>query len=101
MKDSVMKYLIEEAKLSPKDVDTIFNKISKYPDIYDEFCAWLSTRDYSVIKDSPIMVEGYSAKMIAEIAPFLQGIGIYNMLITLRDHPERGKEYIAKGFPKK
>jgi len=35
------------------------------------------------------------------LAPFMDGVGIYNFLITLRERPENAKRIIAEGFPRK
>lgn len=74
----------------------MIDKIKKYDDIYNEFCYWLEKRNYD--KENPIEVAGYTAKQIVELNPKLDGIGVYNFLITLREEPERAKKYIETGF---
>ena len=90
------KYLITERKVTGGLMFKMIDKIQKYDDIYDEFCYWLEKRDYN--KENPIKVAGYTAKQIFELNPKLDGIGVYNFLITLREEPERAKEYIDSGF---
>lgn len=90
------RYLVTELKITGGMMLTMADKIQKYDDIYDEFCYWLENRNYD--KDNPIKVEGYTAKQIFELNPKLDGIGVYNFMITLREHPERAKEYIKSGF---
>ncbi|MDR2344126.1 MAG: hypothetical protein LBD86_06320 [Spirochaetaceae bacterium] len=46
-------------------------------------------------------VEGYTAEMIARLAPFMDGVGVYNFLVTLRERPDNGKRIIVAGFPRK
>ena len=71
-------------------------KIEKYEDICKEFCLWLEKRDYEF--DNPLEVGGYTAKQIFELNPRLNGIGVYNFLITLREEPEVANKYIEEGF---
>lgn len=90
------KYFVEELKITGHLMFMMIDKIKKYDDIYDEFCYWLERRNYD--KENPIMVDGYTAKQIYELNPNLDGIGVYNFLITLREKPERAKEHIRSGF---
>ena len=66
------------------------------PDIAAEFEHWLKTGKYT--EADPVKVEGYSAYDICQLAPFLDGAGAFNFLITLREKPEKAKQYIAEGF---
>ncbi len=90
------KYLVTERKITGGLMFMVMDKIQKYDDIYDEFCYWLEKRNYD--KPNPIAIEGYTAKQIFELNPKLDGIGVYNFMITLREHPEQAKEYIESGF---
>ena len=49
-------------------------------------------------RENPVVVAGYTAKQIHELNPGFEGIGVYNFMITLRDHPERANKYIESGF---
>ncbi|HBN83238.1 MAG TPA: hypothetical protein DDZ89_05285 [Clostridiales bacterium] len=60
------------------------------------FILWLNTGKYQ--EENPIKVEGYSAHDIVELANFLDGAGVFNFLITLRERPEKAKGYIKDGF---
>ena len=91
------KYLVSELKVTGGTLFAMMDKIKKYDDIYNEFCYWLEKRNYD--KESPLAVNGYTAKQIYELNPKLDGIGVYNFLITLREKPEQAKEYIESGFP--
>lgn len=92
------KYLVTELKITGARLFIIADKIKKYDDIYGEFCYWLENRNYD--KADPLVVNGYTAKQIYQINPELDGIGVYNFLITLREHPQQAKEYIESGFKK-
>ena len=94
--NEITKYLELEKRLSKFRTREQLEKISRYPDILNEFKHWLANREYNAKK--PIVIEGYTAKDIFELAPFLDGIGVYDFLITLREHPERGHKTISDGF---
>ena len=69
------------------------------PDIAEEFSEWLETNCYRTEK--AISVRGYTAAQISEMAPFLDGAGAFNFLITLREKPEKAEKYIQDGFKRK
>ena len=94
----IENYLISEQKVTGAVMLMLKDKILRYNDISDEFCQYLEQRNYDF--EHPLTVEGYTAKQIHELAPFLEGIGVYNFLITLRENPERAKKYIEEGFPR-
>ena len=98
MKSQVLfeKYIVEELKVTGGTMLAMIDKIKKYDDIYDEFCYWLENRNYD--RENPVTIAGYTAKQIFQLNPKLDGIGVYNFLITLRETPERAKEYIDSGF---
>ena len=68
-------------------------------DIRAELNAWIDTRSYS--QSNALSVDGYTAADIAKLAPFMDGVGVYNFLITLRECPDNGKHIIAEGFSRK
>lgn len=95
----VEQYLKEESMLTPVLLNRTIAKLKKHPDIFEEFEQWVDSREYKI--DDAVNVEGYSAKNIADLAPFLDGLGVFNFLVTLRENPARGKDIIASGFPRK
>lgn len=98
MNEQIKKYIEEELKIeNEKVVADVFEKITRYDDICNEFLKWLEQRNFEF--DDPIVVEGYTAKDIKKLAPFMEGIGVYNFLITLREKPGLGKRFILEGFP--
>lgn len=96
--DEIRDYLKNELNLKEDQVDRYAKNISKYDDIFNEFCAWLKQRNFDF--ENPVKVEGYTAKRISELAPFMSGVGVYNFLISFREDPERAKFYISEGFPR-
>lgn len=96
--DKIMTYLIETLNQSERTAKRNLAKLSKYDDIKLEFENWIDTQEYPVVG---IEIEGYNAIKISELAPFMNGVGVYNFLVTLRDNPIVAKQTIADGFPRK
>ncbi len=69
------------------------------PDIAEEFSEWLDTQQYR--SENALCIRGYTAARIAEMAPFLDGAGAFNFLITLREKPDKAEKYILDGFKRK
>ena len=95
-KSKIEKYLLEERKLFGAVFVEVFSKITKYEDIEEEFCKWLDRRNYDF--ENQVVIRGYSAKDINGMALFLESVGVYNFLVTLRDNPEEAKRIISKNF---
>ena len=96
--EKIMSYLIETLKQSERAAKRNCDKLSKYDDIKTEFESWINKQVYP---NDGLQVEGYSAKGISELAPFMNEVGVYNFLVTLRDNPDFAKQMIADGFPRK
>ena len=97
--DLIKKYCREDLALSDTMANRVLASLEKNEDIFKEFGEWVKTRNYDF--QYPVTVEGYTAKQIHEIAPFLEGIGVYNFLVYLREMPEKAKAYMDAGFPRK
>ena len=97
--DVIIKYFIDEKKTTMGVARILAKTIEKYPDIRNEFIYWLENRSFDV--PNAVEINGYSAKQISEIAPFLDAAGVYNFMVTLRDSPEKAKDYIRNRFPRK
>lgn len=96
MEEKVRKYLEDEAGDESEVVqEMLLEKVMKYDDIAAEFGRWLEARDYA---GSKLEVGGYTAAEIYRMAPMLDGIGVYNFLVTLRDNPKVAREIIRSGF---
>lgn len=93
-KSKVLKYCADELKVDPNEAERLFEKVSKYEDIYLAFLSWLDTRNYT----DEIKITDYSSKRIHELAPNLNGIGVHIFMVTLRDNPEFARKIIQSGF---
>ena len=97
--DLIRKYLIEEKKMPAVVADRTISKLEQHPDISSELERWIAKRVYE--SDSPVSIEGYTAADIVKLAPFMDGVGVFTFLVSLREQPDRAKEQIAAGFPRK
>ena len=95
----IAEYLLNEKQMTEVVAAMTEKKVSKYDDIRNEFEFWLENRSYNV--DVPLSIEGYTAQDIYNLAPFLDGVGVFNFMVTLRDNPAKAKEYIDGGFKQK
>ena len=92
----IMDYLLKERQMNEVVANKMEQKVSKYDDIREEFEFWIKNKSFKA--DSPIVVGGYTAQDISKLAPFMNGLGVYNFLVTLRENPLQAKEYIDGGF---
>ena len=97
--EAIKNYLINVRKQKPEAVVKIIQPIERHDDIRIELEQWIEKQVFP--QDNPLTVEGYTAEMIARLAPFMDGVGVYNFLVTLRERPDNGKRIIAEGFPRK
>lgn len=96
--EKVLNYLINELNQSERVAKRNAAKLCKYEDIKDEFLVWTNSNEFDEIG---VSVDGYTAKKIHELAPFMNGVGVYSFMVTLRDNPELAHETIKAGFPRK
>lgn len=94
--EAVRAYLVNEKHCAGLAAERLIDKIVKYEDIWEDFCHWLETRDY--YNEKAVVVEGYNAQAIIDIAPMLDGIGAFNFLVDLRDRPEEARKVMEAGF---
>ena len=97
--EKIINYLVNERNQKQEVAAKIASPFERHDDICVELENWIERREYT--RDNPLMVEGYTAKMISELAPFMDGVGVYNFMVTLRERPENGKRIIVEGFPRK
>jgi hypothetical protein len=97
--EKIINYLINIRKQKPMVAAKIASPFEKHDDIRDELEKWIESQEYT--QDNPLTIEGYTAEMISKLAPFMDGVGVYNFMVTLRERPENGKRIIAEGFPRK
>ena len=96
MNHSIEKYFIKEKNLPKNIYGMYYSNISRHEDIREEFDEWVQNRLYR--KEGAVKVEGYTAEMIYQMAPFLDGVGVFNFLVTLKERPVVGLRIIKKGF---
>ena len=97
--EKILNYLINEKQQKPAVANKITSSFEKHADIRAELEKWIDTKEFPT--ENKITVEGYTAKMIYDLAPFMDGVGVYNFLVTLRERPENGKRIIKEGFVRK
>ena len=96
--DKIITYLTEILHQTNRAAKRNYEKLSKYEDIKIEFEKWIDTYEYPT---DGININGYTALEISKLAPFMNSVGVYNFLVTLRDDPDLAKQIIATGFPRK
>lgn len=96
--DRIFEYLTETLHQTDRAAKRNYEKLTKYTDIREEFEIWIDSNEFP--KDG-ISINGYNALAISELAPFMNGVGVYNFLVTLRDNPEFAMQTILDGFPRK
>ena len=97
--EKIINYLVTERNQKPEVAAKIASSFRSHADILAELENWIEQQEY--LQSDPVMVEGYTAEDISKLAPFMDGVGVYNFLITLRERPDNGKRIIAEGFPRK
>lgn len=95
----IIDYLVNVRKQKPETAAKIVSPFEKHNDIRVELEEWIVRQEYK--QDNSLTIEGYTAEMISKLAPFMDGVGVYNFMITLRERPDNAKRIIAEGFPRK
>jgi len=93
----VEKYFTNEKHMSHEEALKNYEEIAKHPAILKEFLFWVYTGQYV----SKVKVEGYTARQIFDMANYLDGVGVFNFLITLIERPKEGIATIQDGFKRK
>lgn len=97
--EKIISYFVNEKGVTEVVAKVLSKNISKYQDIKDEFIYWIDNRSFQL--QNPVEINGYNASIIHKKAPFLDAAGVYNLLVTLRDNPDKALEYLKNGFPRK
>ena len=97
--ETIINYLVNERGQKPQVAAKIASPFEKHDDIRAELEKWIERKEYPL--DNPLTIENYTAEMISRLAPFMDGVGVYNFMVTLRERPENGKRIIAEGFKRK
>jgi len=99
MMDKIVNYLVNVCNQKSEVAAKIASPFEKHDDIRAELEKWLERQEYE--QDNPLTIEGYTAEKISKLAPFMDGVGVYNFMVTLRERPDNAKRIIAEGFPRK
>jgi hypothetical protein len=97
--EKIINYLINECKQKPEVAQKIATPFENHGDIRSELEYWIDNKEYK--KCNPIIIENYNAEAISKLASFMDGVGVYNFLVSLRERPENAKRIIAEGFKRK
>lgn len=97
--EKIINYLVNERKQKPEVAAKIASPFEKHDDIRAELERWIEQKEYA--QDNYLTIEGYTALAISKLAPFMDGVGVYNFMVTLRERPENAKRIIAEGFVRK
>lgn len=99
----MMSKIIEEyyksANLILPLIKQKMEKLERNTDILKEFEYWVENKSYK--DQGAIVVNGYTAKQIADLSKFLDGEGAFMLLIELRENPKKALMRIAEGFKMK
>lgn len=97
--EKIINYLVNVRNQKRAVADKISESLAKHNDIRAELENWIECRAYP--QENPLAIEGYTAEMIAKLAPFMDGVGVYNFMVTLRERPDNAKRIMSEGFPRK
>ena len=99
MMEKIVNYLVNVRNQKQEVAVKIASPLEKHDDIRAELEQWIEKQEYP--QDNPLTIEGYTAEAISRLAPFMDGVGVYNFMVTLRERPDNAKRIIAEGFPRK
>jgi len=97
--EKIITYLTDVRGVKQEAANKICASFDRHSDIRVELEHWIDKKEYP--SENPISINGYTAEKIALLAPFMDGVGVYNFMITLRERPENAEKIIAAGFPRK
>ena len=97
--NKIINYLVNERNQKPEVAFRIASKFENHNDIRSELESWIERKAFE--QNNPLSIAGYTAGAISTLAPFMDGVGVYNFMVTLRERPDNAKKIIAEGFPRK
>ena len=97
--NKIINYLVNERNQKPEVASKIAYPFEKHNDICVELETWLEKKEYP--SENPLTIEGYTAEALSKLAPFMDGVGVYNFMVSLREHPDNAKKIITEGFQRK
>ena len=90
----VIETYYKDAGIMPLLLKQKMAAFEKHLDIAAEFEYWISNKEYL----DGVNIEGYTAKSIAALSPYMDGEGAFQLLIELRERPDKAKKRINDGF---
>lgn len=103
----IENYLKNDLEMSQELVNGQMQRFKRNEDIFDEFKYWFYNfknghNDASnFVVENPVEVQGYTAYILYEkFGDRLHGIGIFNLLISLRENPEEALDLIKRDLPR-
>ena len=97
--EKIINYLINVHNQKPETAIKIAEPFEKHDDIRAELEKWIEQREFP--HENPLLIENYSAEAIFNLASFMDGVGVYSFLVTLRERPDNAKRIIVNGFSRK
>ena len=89
----------KQSNLPKPIVSSNLRKFEQNDDIAEEFERWLTDKSFKTV--DAVTIEGYTAKRISELSPFMNGDSAFLLLIELRNNPHKALKMIANGFKKR
>lgn len=95
-----IKEYLKTKNVTDQVVKVLSKPYYKHLDIAKEFEFWIRTSTF--VENNPVIESGYTAKRLYEEHKDKLDIpGVFSMLVTLREKPEKGLKLIAENFPRK
>lgn len=108
--EEIIRYLKEVCKMTDELVQEQIERFKQHNDIYQEFkYAYFNIKNHNNTADllcfavnEPITEQGYTAySLYHRFGGSIMPIGIFNLLISLREDKEETLDYIKLGLPNK
>lgn len=98
--ENLIKRMINKYKMNQRVAVQTIAKMERHADIFGEFIHGIKSDSFNFPDESPITVEGYTARRLFDNYP-LSELGAYNYLIYLRENPKEALLDLKKGLPRK
>lgn len=105
--NEIVDYLKNELKMSQELANEQMQRFERNEDIFDEFKYWFynykndNKNTISFEVENPVEIQGYTASILYQkFGDRLRGIGIYNVLISLRENTEKMLDLIKRDLPR-
>ena len=105
--NEIVDYLKNELKMSQELANGQMQRFKHNEDIFDEFKYWFynykigNKNTISFEVENPVEIQGYTSSILYQkFGDRLHDIGIYNLLISLRENPKETLDLIKRGLPR-